>query len=897
MCWIGRGEDSLTKTANLLVSLSRCASHTAMGYEVAKRPNSPRNARHARIAGMFSTGVNSCQTELLSPAGDWEALRAAVANGADAVYFGLANFNARHRATNFTHAELPNVIEYLHRHNVRGYVACNTLIFSDELEEVRETIAVIARAGADAVIVQDLGLARLIRRLAPQLPIHGSTQMTLTEPRGMEFVRAIGVERVILARELSLTDIECIAGETDLPFEVFVHGALCVAYSGQCLTSEALGGRSANRGQCAQACRMPYELIVDGQRRELGDYAYLLSPQDLAAHELVGDLVRLGAASLKIEGRLKSAQYVAATTQTYRAALDAALASRPFALARQERLDLEQSFSRGFTPGFLAGVNHQRLVQGRFPKSRGVPIGTVVGRSGRGVLVELAEQHQQAESLASVVKPGDGVVFDEGHPEQDEQGGRVFEVHRRQFHGSSTTLELVFQQGAVNLAALADGCLVWKTDDPDFRRRMERTYARDYTLRRVPVTFQVYGKPGEALTVTIRDRDAHAATVVWPGPLERARKHPLSVELLREQFGRLGETPFELADVTLDAPVAVMVPKSVLNELRRQAAGALAAARDHNYRSRTIRPAALDELRREAAECRVPETSQAPRLYVLVRTTEQLEAVLSWHSNETARPAMVYCDFEDVRRYREAVPRARAAGMPIGLATLRIAKPAEEGLLAKISAAEPDAVLVRNLAALEFFREQSPQVQLIGDFSLNVANELSADLFVRQGLARLAPSYDLNWEQLTAMLGRIAPGLFEVVIHQHMPMFHMEHCVFAATLSEGKDFRDCGRPCDRHSVEVRDHTGAAFPLLADTGCRNTVFNAVAQSAAEYVPRMLALGVLHFRVELLRENAEQTHALLRRYSRVLAGLEDGRSAWRGLQVLNQLGVTRGTLHLA
>src|SRR6185437_15122506 len=260
--------------------------------------------------------------ELLAPAGDWEALRAAVANGADAVYFGLSNFNARHRAANFTLEELPQVLGYLHDRNVRGYVTFNTLIFSDELPEATRFVQAIAAAGADAVIVQDLGLARLIHAVAPTLPLHASTQMTLTEPRGIDLVRRLGVERVILARELSVEDIGRIAGQTDMPLEVFVHGALCVAYSGQCLTSEALGGRSANRGQCAQACRLPYDLFVDGSQRDTGDRHYLLSPQDLAGLEVLPELVRLGVASLKIEGRLKSAEYVASITRIYRQALD-----------------------------------------------------------------------------------------------------------------------------------------------------------------------------------------------------------------------------------------------------------------------------------------------------------------------------------------------------------------------------------------------------------------------------------------------------------------------------------------------------------------------------------------------------------------------------------------------
>ncbi len=284
-------------------------------------------------------------------------------------------------------------------------------------------------------------------------------------------------------------------------------------------------------------------------------------------------------------------------------------------------------------------------------------------------------------------------------------------------------------------------------------------------------------------------------------------------------------------------------------------------------------------------------------MYVLVRSLEQLDAVLDWQPPEgTARPALVYCDFEDVRRYRDAVARARAAAMPIGLATLRIIKPGEEGLLRQIAHCEADVVLARNLATIGFFGRHAPETTLVGDYSLNVANELTADLFRRQGLKRLVPSYDLNWEQLVALLGQIDPGLFEVVVHQHIPMFHMEHCVFAATLSTGHDYRDCGRPCDTHRVELRDRVGSAFPLVADTGCRNTVYNSVAQSAAELVPRMLAAGLRHLRVELLRESPAECGPLLDRYSRVLSGLEDGRTTWRGLQVLNQLGVTRGTFQM-
>jgi putative protease len=284
--------------------------------------------------------------ELLAPAGDWECARAAVENGADAIYFGLERFNARMRAKNFTVAGLPDLMSFLHRRGVRGYVTFNTLIFQSELKDAQDYLRSIISAGVDAAIVQDIGICRLIRKLSPDFPIHGSTQMTVSSARGVSFVRELGCNLVVLARECSIAEIEKIqeeqrsnqdsvnsdrsqtthkstdASETQslntdplktdsLPLEVFVHGALCVAYSGQCLTSEVLGGRSANRGECAQACRMPYELISDGEKVDLGDRQYLLSPQDLAGVEVLPDLVRVGVSSLKIEGRLKTPEYVA----------------------------------------------------------------------------------------------------------------------------------------------------------------------------------------------------------------------------------------------------------------------------------------------------------------------------------------------------------------------------------------------------------------------------------------------------------------------------------------------------------------------------------------------------------------------------------------------------------
>ncbi|MEZ6141357.1 MAG: DUF3656 domain-containing protein [Zavarzinella sp.] len=820
--------------------------------------------------------------ELLAPAGNWDALRAACANGANAVYFGLDRFNARHRATNFSLEELPSVMAFLHQRNVLGFVTLNTLIFSDELEDVLEYAQQLHENHVDAVIVQDVGLAWLLAVTFPNLHVHASTQMTLSERRGVQFVHQhLGIRRVVLARELSISEISKISQDApEVPTEVFIHGALCVAYSGQCLTSEALGGRSANRGQCAQACRLPYDMLVDGEVRDLGDRAYLLSPQDLAGYDQVAELIQAGVISFKIEGRLKSAEYVAATTSTYRSAIDHACRDEKFQLSPAAKHDLDLTFSRGFTPGFLHGPKHQELVAGQFPKSRGAFVGTTIRKSQRGIVVQLKNDEN------SFLKPGAGIVFDLGKPQEKEPGGYIQNIRKL----GENTVEITIESPHFDPKTVPLGAKVWQTADPEVRNRLLSTFQQDIPYYRLPLDFHLHGRLAGELTLTATTPDA-TASCMWVGPLEPARNQPTTQEMIVQQLSRLGDTPYQLGACTTDLPEQVMVPKSVLNQLRREVIDKIQKSSQTIANKEVTKPdSLLKEKRSEIFQNlgnKIP--SESSYLCVHVRTLEQLQAVVDH------QPATVYCDFEDVRQYREAVSIARGAKVPIGLATLRIIKPGEEGLLKTIAQLEPDYVLIRNLAGLSYYREHTPHLALVGDFSLNIANEMTAAFFMQHGLTRIVPSYDMNWEQFAAMAKRCPPEWLEPVIHQHMPMFHMEHCVFAAFLSTGNDWRDCGRPCDSHRLDLQDRTGALFPVTPDTGCRNTVHNAVAQSAAEYVSRMQGLGIIRFRIDLLRENAAQSVELVRTYQKVLSG-GDGRTVWKQLQAMNQLGVTRGTLNL-
>ena len=849
--------------------------------------------------------------ELLAPAGSWDSAKAAVENGADAIYFGLDRFNARMRAHNFTVDDLPELMAFLHSRSVRGYITLNTLVFPKELKAAAHYLRTVIAAGVDAAIVQDIGICQLIRHLSPDFPIHASTQMTVTSAAGVKFAQQIGCNLVVLARECSLKEINKIqkqlrADNVSMPLETFVHGALCVAYSGQCLTSESLGGRSANRGECAQACRMTYDLVSDGETVDLGGREYLLSPQDLSGLPVVPDLIAAGISSLKVEGRLKSPEYVANVTRVYRQALDKAASTvventnatditfrKPQASyqpSKKEQYNLEMAFSRGLSTGWFQGIDNQQLVHARFGKKRGAFIGRITR----------IQQHKRETALVVEsqvpIKLGDGVVIDSGDPKQD-QGGRLYAVERR---GKETFISLGRRD--IDLSKVKVGFSLWKTSDPELDKELRQTYSAQQPQFKRPVVVEISGREGEPLIARMyldlgnSDYQGNAVIAQTEKPLVSAHSKPLTTEKLTQQFGRLGNTPFELSSLNNNVQGDVMVPVSELNRLRREMVEKLINARSQP-KAWTIHPHASHRDLLPTVEDISPEDASTTqtRLIALIRKEEQLAAALE------SGIRTIYCELEDPRRYKDVMQQVRRFNdtedgtqsdrAQLFVAPPRITKMGEQYILKQVRQSNADGYLVRNYDHLAFFAGS----RCIGDFSLNVANPLTADYYKQTfGLERLCASYDLNVQQLQDLLETTPPNWFDITIHQHMPMFHMEHCVFCAFLSEGTDFTNCGRPCEKHEVVLRDRTQTDHILQADAGCRNTVFNGRAQTGAEFITRLTSKGARHFRIEFLNESPQQVKRTISAYQQLITGEISGADLWQSLNLSSQLGVTRGAL---
>lgn len=867
--------------------------------------------------------------ELLLPVGTRDMLESAINNGADAVYYGVPHWNARGRTEDFSFEDVEEMIRYARLRGVKTYLAMNILIFEREIQELPDFLAKLISLKPDAFIIQDIGLARLIKAISPEQEIHASTQMTLASSEAVNLVKDIGFSRAVLARELSAKQIAQIKSLTDLELEVFIHGALCVSYSGQCLTSENFGGRSANRGQCAQSCRLPYRIFVDGKEWKDPKARYLFSTRDLCALPKLEELREIGVESLKVEGRLKSPEYVAAVSHAYRKALERAQ------LNAQDLEPLEVLFSRGLNTGWIDGVNHQELVDGSFSNHHGELIGTVVQVERGSVIVELEDK-----PVPCTLLPGDGILFEEyrAEPEPRQTGSRLYKATfqqanqsaknaRENARGNIRAEKNAFRTVPGSVTGIAAKSLVrlefgrefdlrkvsygmksYRNDSPALEKELHKTFTDRNFAKHIPVSMTLEGAIGEPLQLTISTSNVIASeakqspsnnsatasvnSTTVEGPVLEAARNESSADALqaiaKKELSGLSATAYILDKLEIKLPQNAFLPGKILRTLRQDAVQALDEKR---LQWKELAPSAkngrefLHQVAKVAGSSN-SEKSKRMNITVLVRRPEQIDALQGLDIDK------VVMDFDWGVKYDEPLERIHKLGFEAGIATLRIHKPSENHYIKQILTLMPEFALVRNLGSLSLLKDSG--IPMVGDYSLNATNSASYDWLLSQGLERLHPSWDLNSTQLFDLIKNIDGSRLELALHQYMPAFHSEYCAFARALTTGRRFPECKKICTQHKVEILDHKGERHFLQSDAECRNTLFVGKPQSALKLLPKLIAQNVSNFRLELLDEEPESVRRKIDIYTQAIRGKIDINTAISKAGVEEKYGLSEGQL---
>jgi putative protease len=822
------------------------------------------------------TGINDKQRpELLCPVANWEMLFAAIHNGANAIYLGFPGFNARARTADFDWDEIKQMIDTCHVYGVQVHLALNILIFQNELQQLTEIVSKIAMLGADAIIVQDLGLARLIKKAIPTQVLHASTQMTVTSELIIKNLEDLDFDRFVLGREVSLDEMRNIRSNTEKELEVFVHGALCVAYSGQCLTSESVGGRSANRGQCAQSCRLEYEMYVDGKKKDMGEFKYLVSPKDLCGIEHIPELMEMGIDSYKVEGRYKAPEYVAAAAKNYSATIDSIYNKTPKSVHTDE---LEKTFSRSFFTGWYHGVDHQKLVDGRFSNHRGQKIGKVkdIIKSKFPTLVI---------NSITPLHPGDGILICD-KKEQALVGSNIYQAEKT----SNNTYKVSLER-SVRIDSITKDCIVYINSSPQLDKSLEQSFKNRDLWKRIPLEVKINATIGKEIEFQIHDNDGNKITVLGNNKIQSAQKKSATIEDFKKVLNTNGPSPFSFQIQESNIGSDLFIHNKEIKELKKKAIEAMTFIRTdinkHLVESDTSElKIFLDK------ETIIKSDEDVERnLNVLIREPEQAFAL------QGKKLGRVYLDFKHGKAYRSTVKVLKEMGHEVFIATTRILKPNKVRLLDIIDDIKPDGVLIRNLGALQYFKDKYGEnipYKLVGDFSLNATNSLTSSYLLKKGLNSISPSYDLNRDQLLDLLSYIPGNNFEVTIHQYMPSFHMEHCVFAAFLSEGSSIKDCGMVCREHNVEIKDPYGVSHPIFPDQECRNTMFNGIPQSSGFLVKELLSKGVTNMRLEALHESNEELSLKIDNYIKLINGEIDSKQLISNIGINERYGISSGQL---
>jgi len=765
--------------------------------------------------------------ELLAPAGSLDAVRAALGNGADAVYLGVDKFNARDEGAQLTLDDLEQACRLAHAHDARIYLTFNILMKPAELNEALHHLGECIDRGIDAAIVQDVGAVRLIKKIYPELEIHGSTQMTVHDERGARVLRGLGVDRVVLARENTLDDIRAIhRAVPELTLESFVHGALCIAYSGQCYMSGMISERSANRGSCAQSCRKDYVLADTATGKEL-DRGYLISARDLGAWDHLADIADAGIHTLKVEGRKKKPEYVATVTHRYRDFLDRLEAGDKRPPTPAEVQPLVQIFSRGFTGGMYGGRAGRDYVTRAQPDNRGAVLGVVVGR----------EKNELVVSVSQPILSGDGLGFE--HPEGPGKGNRGFGVR------SVRTLGGGRQHGKIRQAIqpaedIPAGWTVVRSAEAALLARARESFAAVRSKGEpegIRMDVRAVGAAGEPLTLICR-AGADEVTVKSTTALAPATRHGLDEARLREQLGRLGETSFTLNDLDVSGLAKdLFIPVSVLNDLRREAVEILTRAR-HEARDRAIAEAIANVAVGSVADVRTP------RLVAEVWRLEDALAAADAGADEISLDLFLRHPMPPVARVKRLAAELSQRGVTLRLRTPTIVRPADRKHVEKWLALDTPLVSGHLGMVAELAAEGR---DVVADYAVNVFNQHSAAEVFRLGARRIVLSVELTGNEMAQVAAPWEGRGFEVFAYGRPEGMTLEHCVLSAAFD--REVATCRDLCvQKHpDVALTDPAGYVFPVATDYACRNRLLHSRPVDGSAYLPELWRAGFRTYRL--------------------------------------------------
>ena len=759
--------------------------------------------------------------ELLAPAGTMENFMAALESGADAIYLGGKVFNARAHAANFGIDELREAVRLAHILDVSVYVTVNILIGDTELKDLEQYIKDLDSIGVDAIIVQDLAVAEIAKRVAPNIHLHGSTQMTAATLDAVRFYESLGFTRVVLARELSLKEIQHICKHCKAEIEVFVHGALCVCYSGQCLMSSFIGGRSGNRGACAQPCRLPYELLDSKGESVLPKHeAYLLSPKDLNYSEHMNELVAAGVTSFKVEGRMKKVSYVRQVIGTYREILDEA------SIHENQRKALASGFNRGFSTAYLEDTVGRQMMTVVAPNHQGKPIGESYTKKGE-VYLSLTEPIEQG-SLVKILQSNGSVTY---YTVDDEW----------------TCVSDTLYKGRP-AEGLAVGQLYLASTPKNTKSRGLQEFTRKYDMS----VYLSVGSDGETnyteLTAILDSGLSVTVTNEYVPAI--ANKVPTSLEKVTEQLGRLGNTLFRLSYVDIpDGPY--MWPASVLNALRRDAVTALETALITHHVESWQALQVIGDVDYDFKAQHELSYDTCPMISARVDEIEGVKAAISggaqkivFGGDRLSRTPYALSIYDEVARL------CAQSDVICTFATPRVVKDDEveayKHTLEAIVQAHPDSISIHVPQALLWLRELGYTGAIEADTGLNIFNTPTLNFWEQLHISCVNPSQELTLKQITE-LAKHSHVPIETMIHGYTEMMISEYCAIASFVGTGSKV-NCPMPCVKESYSLKDRKGEIFPIRTDPYCRMHIMNSHEMDMRAYVPMLLQKGISILRVD-------------------------------------------------